>query len=761
MSIQDVCDLSSLLQVDENEKNNLYNKILSDEANIKVQEGRLQHELEEKNRVAGLRLRIADKAKTILHDLEIHSITIQEDNSQSPPSLPSAEVAQMKKNVNDLSGLLKLLLVAIAEEEKVSLASLNEKMATEQEIQDKYVAMAELKIPQLQAAESQLNQLNLQMKKLNEDIELKKNKLADERRRLENVEKEIWTTESNGRKLIKNAQNTKAESETKLLRLKEDLEMNKARVESKAKEVEELRKIVELNNNDVYITRSKEIEDELIAKRALRAKLTEELQVERELLAENESKLNNYRGDLKLLQKEYVNEELKANSLQQKSVFSDAATNLDKEYHQKKNTCLELQNEIDAINAEINESVISNIKDEEMKSLLLSIEENEMKKLEIIKKLKSNPDDTEEILSAEIHQKLESVLEIKKIILISIANITAQIGEAILQQNKIPDLESEVTKLELKLTTTKNVYLAILDRTNDEIKSIEAENEKITLSKQREDELLIAHEIEKRYNAEILKTTQEHHAALLKLNDQLSEEDSKFVLKVKEAEDRNEEEFLAKKAELLTILSDLMRLDRKSYNLNEELSDSDDAADKSSQLFEAPGEVEPSRKVSSVQDDNESRLRLSSQTDSQVNSQKPKTSKVPQRSSDRENVNPAQKTKNYGASASQSQKAKSQQSWVDSDDDEEPRKNPARKIEPIPSSSTISRSKQDDGNFLSLEKTIKKRNNRTISLEVGVTQCFQCHVICQEANDFKYHGQTNEYHCTKCKRRYYNEQRNK
>ena len=701
MSIQDVCDLSSLLQVDENEKNNLYNKILSDEANIKVQEGRLQHELEEKNRVAGLRLRIADKAKTILHDLEIHSITIQEDNSQSPPSLPSAEVAQfkkdveeyvaevaqMKKNVNDLSGLLKLLLVAIAEEEKVSLASLNEKMATEQEIQDKYVAMAELKVPQLQAAETQLNQLNLQMKKLNEDIELKKNKLADERRRLENVEKEIWTTESNGRKLIKNAQNTKAESETKLLRLKEDLEMNKARVESKAKEVEELRKIVELNNNDVYITRSKEIEDELIAKRALRAKLTEELQVERELLAENESKLNNYRGDLKLLQKEYVNEELKANSLQQKSVFSDAATNLDKEYHQKKNTCLELQNEIDAINAEINESVISNIKDEEMKSLLLSIEENEMKKLEIIKKLKSNPDDTEEILSAEIHQKLESVLEIKKIILISIANITAQIGEAILQQNKIPDLESEVTKLELKLTTTKNVYLAILDRTNDEIKSIEAENEKIALSKQREDELWIAHEIEKRYNAEILKTTQEHHATLSKLNDQLSEEDSKFVLKVKEAEDRNEEEFLAKKAELLTILSDLTKLDSKSYNLNEELmleGDTNDAADKSSQLLEAPGKkvtgkVEPSRKVSSVKDDNDdvpiesrSRLRLSSQTDSQVNSQKPKTSKVPktQQSSGRENVNPSQKTKKYGASASQSQKAKSQQSWVDSDDDD-------------------------------------------------------------------------------------------
>ena len=243
------------------------------------------------------------------------------------------------------------------------------------------------------------------------------------------------------------------------------------------------------------------------------------------------------------------------------------------------------------------------------------------------------------------------------------------------------------------MTTTKNVYLAILDRTNDEIKNIEAENEKIAISKQKEDDLWIAHEIDKRYNAEIFKTSQEHAAALQKLQDQLNEEDSKFVLKVKEAEDRNEEEFLAKKAKFLSILSDLTKLGNKSYNLNEELmleGDSNDAADKSSQLFEAPGKKatgkveKPLRKVSSIKDndddvpvENRSRLRLSSQTDSQANSQKPKTSKAP-KSSGRENVNPSQKTttkttttKKYGGSASsQSQKAKSQQSWVDSDDDD-------------------------------------------------------------------------------------------
>jgi hypothetical protein len=536
----------------------------------------------------------------------------------------------------------------------------------------------------MEAEDTKLNQLNLQMTKLNEDIELKKNKLVDEKRRLENIEREIHVTESSGRKLITNAQNTKAESETKLLRLKEELEMNKSRVESKVREIEELRKIVELNSNDAWIKRSKETEEELIAKRALKAKLTEELQVERELLAENESKLNNYRGDLKLLQKEYVNEELKANSLQQKSVFSDAATNLDKEYHQKKNTCLELQNEIDAINAEINESVISNIKNEEMKSLLLSIEENELKKLEIMKKLKSNPDDAEEILSAEILQKLESVLELKKNILISIANITAQIGEAILQQNKIPDLESEVTKLELKLTTTKNVYLAILDRTNDEIKSIEAENEKIALSKQREDELWITHEVEKRYSAEVLKTTQEHHAALQKLNDHLSEEDSKFVLKVKEGEDRNEEEFLAKKAELLSILSDLAKL---VSSLNEDLGfegDRSGSAFKSSQLLKMP----------------------------------------------------AGKIEQLGSSATHSSR----------------------------NSTFSSRIKQDTGDnasssLMSLENTAKKRNNRTIPLEVGTTKCFRCQKTCEEQSDFTFNGQENKYQCKKCKQTYYNQQR--
>jgi len=572
MSIQDVCDLSSLLQVDEMEKTNLYNKILSDEANIKVQEGRLQHELEEKNRVAGLRLRVADQAKTILHDLEIHSLTIEDNNSESPPSLPSAEVAkfkkdveqyvtevaQMKKNVNDLSGLLGLLLVAIAEEEKVSLASLNEKMSQEQEIQQEYVAMAELKIPQLQAAETQLTQLNLQMTKLNEDIELKKNKLVDEKKRLETIESEITTTECNGRNLIQNARKTKAESERKLLQLKEELEMNKARVESKTRDVEELRQIVELNSNDMYIKRSKEIEDELIVKRALLAKLSDELRTERELLAETAAELSNDRGELKYLKKEFDNEELKANSLQQTSVFTETATNLDKEYHQKKNVCRELQKEIDDINAEVNETVIENIKNEEIKLLLLSIEGNELKRIEILKKLK--PDDTiGELHGAEIAQKLESVLELKKNILISIANITAQIGEAVLQHNKIPDLEREVTKLQLKLTTTKNVYLAILDRTNDEIKNIEAENEKIAISKQKEDELWIQAEIDKRYSAEIFKVTQEHAAALQKLQDQLNEEESKFVLKVKEAEDRSYEEFLAKKANLLKILSDLKR----------------------------------------------------------------------------------------------------------------------------------------------------------------------------------------------------------
>lgn len=711
MSIQDVCDLSSLLQVDDMEKTNLYNKILSDEANIKVQEGRLQHELEEKNRVAGLRLRVADQAKTILHDLEIHSLTIEDNSSESPPSLPSAEVAkfkkdvelyvtevaQMKKNVNDLSGLLGLLLVAIAEEEKVSLASLNEKMSQEQEIQQEYVAMAELKIPQLQAAETQLTQLNLQMTKLNEDIELKKNKLVDEKRRLETIESEITATECNGRILIQSARRTKVESENKLLQLKDELEMNKARVESKTRDVEELQQIVELNSNDMYIKRSKEIEDELIVQKALLAKLSDELRTERELLAETTSELSNERGELKYLKKEFDNEELKANSLQQTSVFTETASNLDKEYHQKKNTCRELQKEIDDINAEVNETVIQNIKNEEIKLLLLSIEGNELKRIEILEKLKPNLDDTTgELHGAEIAQKLESVLELKKNILTSIANITAQIGEAVLQQNKIPDLESEVTKLELKLTTTKNVYLAILDRTNDEIKNIEAENEKIAISKQKEDDLWIAHEIDKRYNAEIFKTSQEHAAALQKLQDQLNEEDSKFVLKVKEAEDRNEEEFLAKKAKFLTILSDLTKLGNKSYNLNEEMmleGDSNDAADKSSQLFEAPGKKatgkveKPSRKVSSIKDnddddvpvENRSRLRLSSQTDSQANSQKPKTSKAP-KSSGRENVNPSQKTttktatrtKKYGGSASQSQtqKAKSQQSWVDSDDDD-------------------------------------------------------------------------------------------
>jgi len=226
----------------------------------------------------------------------------------------------------------------------------------------------------------------------------------------------------------------------------------------------------------------KEIEDELIVKRTLLAQLTEELTVERKLSEEIATTLTHDRAELKFLKKEFDNEELKANSLQQTSAFTDTATNLDKEYHQKKNTCRELQQEIDDINAGQNE---------ETRSLLLSIKGNEEKRIAILEKLKPNLDDTtEELHGAEIVQKLESVLELKKNILISIANITAQIGEAVLQQNKIPDLEREVTKLELKLTTTKNVYLAILDRTNEEIKNIDAENEKIAISKQKEDRYL-------------------------------------------------------------------------------------------------------------------------------------------------------------------------------------------------------------------------------------------------------------------------------
>ena len=158
----------------------------------------------------------------------------------------------------------------------------------------------------------------------------------------------------------------------------------------------------------------------------------------------------------------------------------------------------------------MNEAVIENIKNEKIRSILLSTEGNESKRIEILEKLKPNLDDTTgELHGAEIAQKLDSVSEQKKNIITSIANITAQIGEAVLQQNKIPDLEREVAKLELKLTTTKNVYLAILDRTNDEIKIIEAENEKIATRK-KEDDLWMDHEIDKRHSAQIRKITHEH-----------------------------------------------------------------------------------------------------------------------------------------------------------------------------------------------------------------------------------------------------------
>lgn len=188
MSIQDVCDLSSLLQVDDIEKNNLHKKILSDEANIKVQEGRLQHELEEKNRVFGLRMKVADKAKTVLHSLELHSLSIVESNSSNSPKLPSTEVeefkqdvkryleeaAQMKQDSVDLWGLLVHLGRSVAEQEKESLSSLKNKLEQEQRIQDQYVSMSEEKLPQFKAVEEMLKQLNQQMITLKENIETKK-----------------------------------------------------------------------------------------------------------------------------------------------------------------------------------------------------------------------------------------------------------------------------------------------------------------------------------------------------------------------------------------------------------------------------------------------------------------------------------------------------------------------------------------------------------------------------------------------------------
>jgi len=690
MSIQDVCDLSSLLQVDEMEKSNLHNKILADEANIKVQEGRLQHELEEKNRVFGLRMKVADKAKTVLHNLELHSLSILENNTSNSAYLPSAEVKefkldvkryldesfQMKKDSVDLLALLVRLGSLLAEQEKESLSSLKNKLEQEQRIQDNYVAMSEEKLPKFKEVEEKLKQLNQQMTTLKENIETKKSQLIEENQRMASIESESKSIESEAQKLINNARQEKKEFDSKLVLSTDMLEKAKKESQRLTTGIEEIKRHQQENNNDDVLKENSDLDSKLVQMKSQRLELTEELKKEQESLQQNQSKLNNFQGEFKLLSKEMENDLLKEKSLLKKSVFTDTTDNLQKQLEEKRDTCLGIKNELSSINTELNETTTANITNVELKALLISIEENERRKFEIIQKLK-NQELHKDIAGDEIVQRMECIMQQKLDIQNSIININTQINDATLRQNKLPLLESEIAKHEAKLKELRRVSQEIIERTQVEVKLLETEQLKMTQSKKREDEIWIAHEIESRFNAEIATKTKEQYDAIQKLQSDLKIEDEKFVLKVREAEEKNEREFLENRAKYLTILNELSTLGNNPFTLQDELmleKDSDEIADEAVkseiQLKKPTSKPEKSSSKPFLKDDvvpieNRSRLRLTSQSNSLTNAQKP--TRVPKvKSQGRENLDPSQ-SKKYGAS----QAKKTQQSWLDSDDDDD------------------------------------------------------------------------------------------
>lgn len=692
MSIQDVCDLSSMLQVDEMEKDNLMNRILSDEANIKLQEGRLQHELEEKNRIYGLRLMVADRAKTILHGLEIHSLKVNEIKNESSTKVEDfkndvevylGEVAEMKQNATDLLKLLAVLGTTVAEEEKESLTSLQKTLEHENKLQVEYVLMTEERIPRIQAAEKKLIDVGNAIIHLKENIETKKNEIENEKQRMGLIESEIKTIQTDGQKLIDNAKQEKKELDSKSILSSEALEKEKLEAAKLKSTLQGLQTYIEVNSNNDAIKRGAELDECLIQYKAQRAEVINELALEKEKLVENDSSFNNMQGELKLLGKEIEIEKLKEQSLEKNATFTDTADSLFKEFQDKGKIFLDMKSENASLKSDLNETSADNIRNEEMKLLLISIEENERKKIDLIKQLKHNQLD-EELPSDEIASKLESVLQQKEEVTNSIVSLRTQMEEGLLQQNRIPVLECELEKFEGKLTNLRATYQTIIDKIAAESETLKAENFKIMESKKKEDELWIAREIESRYNIEMMKKTQEHQDALHQLNIELKEVDAKFLVSVKLAEERNEQEFEEEKKKFVAILNELTTLGIKAPTLQEELMlESNEAAERTRHFFEEPPKKSARKDetpifstgkstVDDVPVGSRSRLRLNSQSASQANSQsKPK--KAPKVAEGRENEDPASAknsgtSRKYGGSGSQS-KAKSQ-SWLDSDDDD-------------------------------------------------------------------------------------------
>ena len=203
------------------------------------------------------------------------------------------------------------------------------------------------------------------------------------------------------------------------------------------------------------------------------------------------------------------------------------------------------------------------------------------------------------------------------------------------------------------------------------MKKLEVEKLKMVQSKQREDELWVAHEIESRYNSELLQLTQKFTAEIQQLTNELVEEDSKFQSKVAIAEEKAEQEFVEKKSQLLSILNSLKEFETSPRTLNEELllEEEMQSSDKKSENVRLNKKQEAEKEVPV---ENRDRSRLNSQSTSQVNTQKQKVQQTKTYSSgSRENNNPSTNIKKTTKAASQSQpKIDRSLSWMDSDDED-------------------------------------------------------------------------------------------
>lgn len=669
-----------MLQVGDLEKESLKKTIVANEANIKIQEGRLQHELDEKNRIINLKVQLADKVKTILQEVNIQSVlitpdvtTVEELNSLKQDVRQYVNEANLlNEKSKEINALLKSLALRVLEEEKESLNSLEAKLESETSIQNQYIVMIEEKQPILNLTLAQLTDLKQQKANMIEQIEIKKNLLAIQIQIQKDLENESIVVEKENQEIISKLEKESSELDKRLALSSEKLSQSKS-IEAKLKAEISLISSSSDISMDEMAKQTADLDDEYSKTNAEKIQLMENYSNAKVLSATQELKLQNMREELVSLDKEIEKESIREGTLQNKFGFI-ASDSIASQLREKEISIENAKSETVHIRNVLAEKDVDKVANDQVKAKLIAILDLEVVKKNLLMQLK-NIASHQDVDDEDLNKRLQEVLNQKEEIEKSIPLLRSELTTLRNGQKRVAELETEVKNLEEKLEERLKIQADILKKIDNEMKKLEIEKSKAAESKQREDELWVQHEIENRYNSELLQLTQKYTTELQQLSNKLNEEDSKFVTRVKEAEEKAEQEFLDKKARFLSILNSLKEFGDTPRTLNEDLL-LEEVKDKTE--MPAPGKkVKLNKKIESETSfekecpvDNRDRLRLSSQSNSQVNSQKSK-GQTKTYSSGRENSNPSTNIKTTkAASQSQPKKIDRTLNWMDSDDDD-------------------------------------------------------------------------------------------